>query len=156
MLPSPSGTTVTAPWHGSCPYVGIGGHAGQGGCGIPSHAWGLLVGQVTSLQIVTADGPVRAASKTQNADLFWAATGTASRPSRTSPSTRSRSRIRSGATARRTRVEDCWGGSGLRTIRSGRWMRTWGCSCRSTRGVPRAASVFECSPLPLFPGSPPK
>ncbi|TFK84186.1 Glucooligosaccharide oxidase [Polyporus arcularius HHB13444] len=61
--------------HGTCPYVGIGGHAGQGGFGIPSRAWGLLADQVTSIQIVTADGAIRTASKTQNADLFWAATG---------------------------------------------------------------------------------
>ena len=42
--------------HGTCPYVGIGGHAGQGGFGIPSRAWGLLADQVTSIEIVTADG----------------------------------------------------------------------------------------------------
>ncbi|KAI0713966.1 FAD-binding domain-containing protein [Earliella scabrosa] len=61
--------------HGTCPYVGIGGHAGQGGFGLPSRAWGLLADQVTSLEIVTADGQIRTASRTQNADLFWAATG---------------------------------------------------------------------------------
>ncbi|PIL24496.1 hypothetical protein GSI_14251 [Ganoderma sinense ZZ0214-1] len=61
--------------HGTCPYVGIGGHAGQGGFGLPSRAWGLLADQITSLEIVTADGAIRTASKTQNADLFWAATG---------------------------------------------------------------------------------
>ena len=61
--------------HGTCPYVGIGGHAGQGGFGLPSRAWGLLADQITSLEIVTADGSIRTASKTQNSDLFWAATG---------------------------------------------------------------------------------
>ena len=61
--------------HGTCPYVGIGGHAGQGGFGLPSRAWGLLADQVKSLEIVTADGQIRTASPTQNADLFWAATG---------------------------------------------------------------------------------
>ena len=61
--------------HGTCPYVGIGGHAGQGGFGLPSRSWGLLTDQVQSLEIVTADGQIRTASPTQNADLFWAATG---------------------------------------------------------------------------------
>ncbi|KAI1791691.1 FAD-binding domain-containing protein [Ganoderma leucocontextum] len=61
--------------HGTCPYVGVGGHAGQGGFGLPSRAWGLLTDQIKSLQIVTADGLIRTASKTENADLFWAATG---------------------------------------------------------------------------------
>ena len=61
--------------HGTCPYVGIGGHAGQGGFGIPSRYWGLLADQVTSIEIVTADGAIRTASNTENADLFWAAMG---------------------------------------------------------------------------------
>ncbi|KAI0755390.1 FAD-binding domain-containing protein [Daedaleopsis nitida] len=61
--------------HGTCPYVGIGGHAGQGGFGLPSRAWGLLADQVLSVEIVTADGQIRTASKSKNADLFWAATG---------------------------------------------------------------------------------
>ncbi|KAI1791689.1 FAD-binding domain-containing protein [Ganoderma leucocontextum] len=61
--------------HGTCPYVGVGGHAGQGGFGLPSRAWGLLSDQIQSLEIVTADGSIRAASRTENADLFWAATG---------------------------------------------------------------------------------
>ncbi|PIL28271.1 hypothetical protein GSI_09559 [Ganoderma sinense ZZ0214-1] len=61
--------------HGTCPYVGSGGHAGQGGFGLPSRLWGLLADQIQSLEIVTADGTIRTASHTQNADLFWAATG---------------------------------------------------------------------------------
>lgn len=64
--------------HGTCPYVGIGGHAGQGGFGLPSRAWGLLSDQVTSLQIVTANGSIQTASRTENADLFWAASGAGS------------------------------------------------------------------------------
>ncbi|KAI0706913.1 FAD-binding domain-containing protein [Cerioporus squamosus] len=61
--------------HGTCPYVGIGGHAGQGGFGLPSRAWGILADQVQSLEIVTADGSIRTASRSENSDLFWAATG---------------------------------------------------------------------------------
>ena len=53
----------------------MGGHTGQGGFGLPSRAWGLLADQITSLEIVTADGSIRTASPTENADLFWAATG---------------------------------------------------------------------------------
>ena len=53
----------------------MGGHAGQGGFGLASRAWGLLSDQITSLEIVTADGAIRTASKTENPDLFWAATG---------------------------------------------------------------------------------
>ncbi|TBU27940.1 FAD-binding domain-containing protein [Dichomitus squalens] len=61
--------------HGTCPEVGIGGHAGQGGFGLASRSWGLLADQVQSLEIVTADGQIRTASPTENPDLFWAATG---------------------------------------------------------------------------------
>ena len=61
--------------HGTCPYVGIGGHAGQGGFGLPSRAWGLLSDQVASVEIVNATGAVLTASRTQNDDLFWAAMG---------------------------------------------------------------------------------
>ena len=61
--------------HGTCPYVGVGGHTGQGGFGLASRSWGLLADQVQSLEIVTADGSIRTASPTENADLFWAATG---------------------------------------------------------------------------------
>ncbi len=64
--------------HGTCPYVGIGGHAGQGGFGLPSRAWGLLADQVQSLEIVTADGSILTASHSENSDLFWAATGAGS------------------------------------------------------------------------------
>ncbi|RPD53461.1 FAD-binding domain-containing protein [Lentinus tigrinus ALCF2SS1-7] len=70
--------------HGTCPYVGIGGHAGQGGFGIPSRAWGLLADQITSIEIVTAAGDILTASsgslstgpnESSNPDLFWAAMG---------------------------------------------------------------------------------
>ncbi|TFK88408.1 Glucooligosaccharide oxidase [Polyporus arcularius HHB13444] len=64
--------------HGTCPYVGIGGHAGQGGFGLPSRAWGLFADQVTSIEIVTADGAILNASTTENTDLFWAAMGAGS------------------------------------------------------------------------------
>ncbi|RPD61410.1 FAD-binding domain-containing protein [Lentinus tigrinus ALCF2SS1-6] len=61
--------------HGTCPYVGIGGHAGQGGFGIPSRLWGLLADQITSIELVTASGSILPASPSRNADLFWAAMG---------------------------------------------------------------------------------
>ena len=41
---------------GTCPSVGIGGHALGGGFGLASRAWGLASDNLRSLQIVTADG----------------------------------------------------------------------------------------------------
>ncbi|KAI0744335.1 FAD-binding domain-containing protein [Daedaleopsis nitida] len=61
--------------HGTCPFVGIGGHAGQGGFGPASRAWGLLADQVMSMEIVLANGSAVTASSSENRDLFWAARG---------------------------------------------------------------------------------
>ena len=43
---------------GTCPSVGIGGHALGGGFGLASRAWGLASDNLVSIQIVTADGKV--------------------------------------------------------------------------------------------------
>ena len=64
--------------HGTCPYVGIGGHAGQGGFGLSSRMWGLLSDQVLSVEMVLADGRILTASRSHNVDLFWAAMGAGS------------------------------------------------------------------------------
>ncbi|KAI0744336.1 FAD-binding domain-containing protein [Daedaleopsis nitida] len=61
--------------HGTCPFVGIGGHATQGGFGLTSRSWGLLSDQVRSIEIVLASGALVTASPTQHPDLFWAAMG---------------------------------------------------------------------------------
>ncbi len=60
---------------GSCPTVGIAGLTLGGGIGVVSRAYGLTSDNVTSLQIVTADGQVRTANAGTNADLFWACRG---------------------------------------------------------------------------------
>ena len=60
---------------GTCPSVGIGGHALGGGFGLASRAWGLASDNLVSVQIVTADGKVLVADKSHHADLFWACRG---------------------------------------------------------------------------------
>jgi FAD/FMN-containing dehydrogenase len=60
---------------GSCPTVGIAGLTLGGGIGVVSRAYGLTSDNVTSLQIVTADGVLRTCSASSNPDLFWACRG---------------------------------------------------------------------------------
>ena len=60
---------------GTCPSVGIGGHALGGGFGLASRAWGLASDNVVSVQIVTADGKILVADSKHNSDLFWACRG---------------------------------------------------------------------------------
>lgn len=55
--------------------TGIAGLALGGGYGWLSRAYGHTVDNMVSAQIVTADGQVRTASKTENSDLFWAIRG---------------------------------------------------------------------------------
>lgn len=63
---------------GVCPFVGIGGHGGYGGFGFFSRSWGLVVDQLRSVEIVTADGQIRNVSATSaDSDLFWAVRGAA-------------------------------------------------------------------------------
>ncbi|KAF8996574.1 glucooligosaccharide oxidase [Hymenopellis radicata] len=63
--------------HGSCPYVGIGGHAAGGGFGFTSRMWGLTLDTIQELEVVLANGTVATASNDVNADLFWAMRGAA-------------------------------------------------------------------------------
>ena len=67
-----AGGTVPA---GSCPSVGIGGHALGGGMGLAGRRFGLTCDNVTSLRIVTADGKLRTCDANTNADLYWACRG---------------------------------------------------------------------------------
>jgi FAD/FMN-containing dehydrogenase len=60
---------------GSCPTVGIAGLTLGGGIGVVSRAFGLTSDNLTSLQIVTADGLLRTCSASSNPDLFWACRG---------------------------------------------------------------------------------
>lgn len=76
--------------HGTCPYVGIGGHActcnkppfstfgtpnfwtlAYGGYGFTSRMWGLTLDNILSLDVVLADGTITGASSTNNPDLYW-------------------------------------------------------------------------------------
>lgn len=61
--------------HGTCPFVGNGGHGTCGGFGFPSRLWGLHLDQIVRMTAVTAAGHVVEASPTSNADLFWALRG---------------------------------------------------------------------------------
>ena len=60
---------------GTCPSVGIGGHALGGGFGLASRAWGLASDNLVSVQVVTADGKVLVADKKHHSGLFWACRG---------------------------------------------------------------------------------
>jgi FAD/FMN-containing dehydrogenase len=66
------GLTIPA---GSCPSVGIAGHALGGGMGLAGRQFGLTADNVLSVQIVTADGRLRTASSRSNPDLYWALRG---------------------------------------------------------------------------------
>lgn len=61
--------------HGTCPQVGIGGHATIGGLGPTSRLWGSCLDHVEEVEVVTADGAIKRASATENSDLFWALKG---------------------------------------------------------------------------------
>ena len=60
---------------GTCPSVGIGGHALGGGFGLASRAWGLASDNLVAVQIVTADGKVLVADSSHHSDLYWACRG---------------------------------------------------------------------------------
>ena len=66
------GVTIPA---GSCPSVGIAGHALGGGMGLAARQFGLTTDNILSAQIVTADGQLRTASSRSNPDLYWALRG---------------------------------------------------------------------------------
>ncbi|KAJ6483169.1 hypothetical protein C8R45DRAFT_779246, partial [Mycena sanguinolenta] len=56
--------------HGTCSYVGIGGHSGYGGFGFTSRVWGLTLDTIKSAAVVLANGTIATASSTVNTDLF--------------------------------------------------------------------------------------
>ncbi|KAJ5194351.1 FAD-binding type 2 [Penicillium cf. griseofulvum] len=61
--------------HGTCPDVGIGGHATTGGMGPASRQWGLAIDQILEMQVVLADGQIVKTSQTEHEDLFFALRG---------------------------------------------------------------------------------
>jgi FAD/FMN-containing dehydrogenase len=66
------GLTIPA---GSCPSVGVAGHALGGGMGLAGRQFGLTADNLLSAHIVTADGRLRTASAERNPDLYWALRG---------------------------------------------------------------------------------
>jgi FAD/FMN-containing dehydrogenase len=57
--------------HGTCPYVGIGGHSLLGGFAYASRLWGLVLDVIESIDLVLANGTITTASKDHNPELFW-------------------------------------------------------------------------------------
>jgi FAD/FMN-containing dehydrogenase len=66
------GVTIPA---GSCPSVGIAGHALGGGMGLAGRNFGLTADNILSARIVTADGKLITASAHQHPDLYWGLRG---------------------------------------------------------------------------------
>jgi len=60
---------------GHCQGVGLGGYLLQGGFGWHSRAVGPACQNVLAIDYVGADGELRHASPSENADMFWAARG---------------------------------------------------------------------------------
>ncbi len=67
-----AGATIPA---GSCPSVGITGHALGGGMGLAGRAFGLTTDNIVAVQIVTADGRIRNVTQRSDPDLFWGLRG---------------------------------------------------------------------------------
>lgn len=61
---------------GECPTVGVaGGYTQGGGHSALSTAFGLAADQTLAFEVVTADGQIVTASRTENEDLYWALSG---------------------------------------------------------------------------------
>ena len=66
------GVTIPA---GSCPSVGVGGHALGGGMGLAGRAFGLAGDNIVAAEIVTADGKLRTVNQRTNPNLLWGLRG---------------------------------------------------------------------------------
>ncbi|KAK0636431.1 hypothetical protein B0T17DRAFT_571289 [Bombardia bombarda] len=64
--------------HGTCPGVGVSGHALHGGYGVSSNTKGLALDWMVGATVVLANSTVVNASATENPDLFWALRGAGS------------------------------------------------------------------------------
>ncbi len=60
---------------GEASITGVAGLTLGGGMGLLHRAYGLACDNLRSIEIVTADGQILAASRTEHPDLFWAARG---------------------------------------------------------------------------------
>ncbi|KAF4441831.1 hypothetical protein F53441_11916 [Fusarium austroafricanum] len=61
--------------HGTCPGVGVGGHALHGGYGMVARKYGLTLDWIKGATVVLPSGKIVHCSKTENSDLFWAIRG---------------------------------------------------------------------------------
>ncbi|KAJ9306222.1 CAZyme family AA7 [Paecilomyces variotii] len=61
--------------HGTCPQVGIGGHATIGGLGPTSRLWGAALDHIEEVQVVLTNSSIVRASQTENPDLLFALKG---------------------------------------------------------------------------------
>lgn len=57
--------------HGTCPGVGIGGHATHGGYGYVSRAWGLALDAIIALDVVLANGSSIHVTSESYPDIFY-------------------------------------------------------------------------------------
>jgi FAD/FMN-containing dehydrogenase len=64
--------------HGTCPGVGLGGHALHGGHGMVSRKYGLITDWIKGATVVMANGTVTHCSATERPNLFWAIRGAGS------------------------------------------------------------------------------
>lgn len=64
--------------HGTCPGVGLGGHATHGGFGYSSRAWGLTLDTIVGMEAVLANGTQVSVNKERHPDLWYALRGAAS------------------------------------------------------------------------------
>ncbi|KAJ9134638.1 FAD-binding domain-containing protein [Pleurostoma richardsiae] len=64
--------------HGTCPGVGVGGHALHGGYGVSSHTKGLALDWMMAATVVLANSTVVNCSQADNPELFWAIRGAGS------------------------------------------------------------------------------
>ena len=71
----PAGEHGLTALHGSSPNVGVVGYSLGGGIGWMARMHGLSAESVLAVELVTADGALVRADRTQNTDLFWALRG---------------------------------------------------------------------------------
>lgn len=57
--------------HGTCPGVGVGGHATHGGFGYSSRAWGLSLDTITAMDVTLANGSNIHTTSTSYPDIYY-------------------------------------------------------------------------------------
>lgn len=58
--------------HGTCPGVGLGGHATHGGFGYSSRHWGLTLDTITALDVTLANGSTVHTTSSAYPDIYYA------------------------------------------------------------------------------------